>query len=186
MIIYPHQLLRADDPGKLYRERIRKLQSQMLKQALDIDKESSLRIARRQGGKPWLPDYPSFHYNFTDSGDWIILAVSENDSEIGVDLQKVVPLHEDYMKMAYRFFNQKDVKTLEDSDQPRELFFRMWTVKEAYLKYTGEGLSGGMNRYPVDFRSNKIGGVPFRELPPPENGYFLTACCYEQVQPLSP
>ena len=131
--------------------------------------------ARTSSGKPFLPAHPGFHYNFSDSGDYLVLAVSP-DHEIGVDLQKITPVHAGVLRTAKRFFHPDDLRLLQnqkDAEEQLSLFFRIWTVKEAFVKCTGEGLSGGMNRFPVDFQSCRIGGKAFTELEPPA-GYFLT------------
>lgn len=194
-------------PRQHYRETVRAAQQEMLAEAFCEwlhQKVPLPPVLRGPHGKPYLADYPAFHYNFSDSGDWLVLAVSENDSEIGVDLQKIVPVKTGIMKMARRFFHPEDVRRLEavshpedithpdvvshpeeiscpeamdDAVRQEELFFRIWTVKEAYLKYTGEGLSGGMSRFPVDFEEHIIGGIPFTEVSPPAQGYLLTVCC---------
>lgn len=239
MKLYFRKISRKNIPQQHYRETVRAAQQEMLGAALeewlasegfpkDAVPSSALMnpadaqtvrqsafplppVLRSSHGKPYLADYPSFHYNFSDSGDWLVLAVSENDSEIGVDLQKIVPVKAGIMKMARRFFHPDDVRRLEavshpedithpdvvshseeiscpeakdDAVRQEELFFRIWTVKEAYLKYTGEGLSGGMSRFPVDFEKETIGGVPFEEVSPPAPGYLLTVCC-NQFMPAS-
>ena len=133
---------------------------------------------RTPAGKPYLPSHPGFHYNFSDSGDYLVLAVSP-EHEIGVDLQKLTPVRAGVIPMAERFFHPEDLALLRNTKDAKEqlkLFFRIWTIKEACLKCTGEGLSGGLNRFPVCFTTSQIGGLPFLEMAPPESGYVLTVC----------
>ena len=68
------------------------------------------------------------------------------------------------------------------------MFFRLWTIKEAYLKFLGIGLFGGMNRYSLRFTSPAEGEIlpysdapagvykkaSFRCLTAPEEGYLMT------------
>ena len=107
-----------------------------------------------------------------------MLAVSP-EHEIGVDLQKLTPVHAGVTPMAERFFHPEDLALLrnaKDAEEQLKLFFRIWTIKEAYLKCTGEGLSGGLNRCPVCLAASQIGGLPFLEMAPPKAGYVLTVC----------
>ena len=107
-----------------------------------------------------------------------MLAVSP-EHEIGVDLQKLTPVRAGVIPMAERFFHSEDLALLRNTKNAKEqlkLFFRIWTIKEACLKCTGEGLSGGLNRCPVCFAASQIGGLPFLEMAPPESGYVLTVC----------
>ena len=82
-------------------------------------------------------------------------------------------------RIARRFFHPEDLALLrnaKDAEEQLKLFFRIWTIKEAYLKCTGEGLSGGLNRCPVCLAASQIGGLPFLEMAPPKAGYVLSVC----------
>lgn len=194
MRIYIENYKKIQNPGENNKSAIHRLQPLMLKTALadfpassgipDFEtlsgsrKESLVLQARTAAGKPYLPSCPDFHYNFSDSGDYLVLAVSP-EHEIGVDLQKLTPVRAGVIPMAERFFHPEDLALLRNTKDAKEqlkLFFRIWTIKEACLKCTGEGLSGGLNRFPVCFTTSQIGGLPFLEMAPPESGYVLTVC----------
>ncbi len=177
-----HSMQLPDESGK---DTVHRLQPLLLQKAwTDLFPEgpderrpdpSEFVQARTPSGKPYLPAHPDFHYNFSDSGEYLVLAVSP-DHEIGVDLQKITPVRAGVLRTAERFFHPDDLRLLRnqnDAEEQLALFFRIWTVKEAFLKCTGEGLSGGMNRFPVDFKTSRIGGKAFTELASPA-GYFLT------------
>ena len=136
-----------------------------------------LTVLRTPEGKPFLPDYPEFHYNFSDSGNYLVLAVSFR-REIGVDLQRMTAISSDAEVLARRFFHPSDAsRVLACSKETRPaLFFRIWSIQEAYLKCIGKGLSWGLNHQFVNFENNSIGCKHFQELLPPEEGYWLTVC----------
>ena len=52
----------------------------------------------------------------------------------------------EYLKVAQRFYNQREYQFISQLKPERQLlaFFGLWTIKEAYLKATGEGLVGGL------------------------------------------
>jgi 4'-phosphopantetheinyl transferase len=61
--------------------------------------------------------------------------------EVGVDVETV---HDrDYLRLARRFFAPQETSQLESLpiEQQPSAFFRLWTLKEAYIKARGLGLS---------------------------------------------
>lgn len=95
-------------------------------------------------GKPYLKANP-FFFNISHSGDYVFCGVS--GQEIGVDIQKLQGKNE--LRLARRFFSSAEYQALEargDVEERRQMFFRMWTRKEAYGKLMGEGLSGSMGK----------------------------------------
>lgn len=184
MKIYIENYKQIQKTGENNKSAIHRLQPLMLKTALadfPIFSGSNgfpVLQERTPAGKPYLPSHPGFHYNFSDSGDYLVLAVSP-EHEIGVDLQKLTPVRAGVIPMAERFFHPEDLallRNVKDAEEQLKLFFRIWTIKEAYLKCTGEGLSGGLNRCPVCLAASQIGGLPFLEMAPPKAGYVLTVC----------
>jgi 4'-phosphopantetheinyl transferase len=98
-----------------------------------------LRFERTSRGKPYLAD-AGIHFNLAHSTMYALVGVSR-DSEIGVDTESIRATVE-YQALAERYFAPEEVAWLDAApiDQRRSRFFRMWTVKEAFLKATGEGL----------------------------------------------
>ncbi|MBQ2642103.1 MAG: 4'-phosphopantetheinyl transferase superfamily protein [Lachnospiraceae bacterium] len=101
-----------------------------------------LMIERGQYGKPFFPSLPNVRFNFSHSGSWIACAFS--DCEVGLDLQAHDQLRVDGLRIARRFFTHPEYQALvalsSDQTAMKNLFFRFWTIKEAYLKYVGCGL----------------------------------------------
>ena len=95
--------------------------------------------------KPRLISPQGVFFNISHSGAWTVAAVS--DSEVGVDVQQVKPVD---MRLAKRFFTAEEWRRIEEAgDGATELFYRFWTVKEAYLKALGTGLSRPLNSFSV-------------------------------------
>ena len=91
-------------------------------------------------GKPQIVNFPK-KYNLSHSGDYVVCGVS--DGEVGVDIQKWVPFKE---RTAERFFAPTEWKLLQElpASQRTELFYRLWSRKEAYGKYTGQGIGSAV------------------------------------------
>ena len=103
-------------------------------------------------GKPYIPDCP-LHFNLSHSGDIAMLAVA--GCEVGCDVQTVKPIS---MKTAQRFFAESEYKMITDAEEGEErlrLFYRLWALKESYIKATGRGLSQALDGFAVSFDGGK-------------------------------
>lgn len=93
------------------------------------------RFERGRRGKPHLADRAPF--NITHAGDYAVLALSAQT--VGVDLERFRPI--DWRRIAERFFHPIERAFLASSSEPEKDFFRIWTLKESYLKAEGTGFS---------------------------------------------
>jgi 4'-phosphopantetheinyl transferase len=95
------------------------------------------------GGKPCLESSRhgrTLRFNVSHSKDTALLALAR-DREVGVDIQWWRSLA-DMEAIVRRYFAPHEREawaTLPPEERPRA-FFRVWTVKEAYLKACGDGL----------------------------------------------
>ncbi len=104
-------------------------------------------------GKPYLTEYAGIHFNLSHSGDYVCCAIS--DGPVGVDIQEKGKVR---MALAERFFTPAERQMLSEcgEEQRQDLFFRMWSIKESYLKLTGEGLSGGLSGFEILWQEKGI------------------------------
>jgi 4'-phosphopantetheinyl transferase len=97
-------------------------------------------------GKPYLTNSNcNIFFNISHTSDCVICAIS--DVEVGVDIEKVRDLPED---IVTEVLSEKEKASLSflnktESTKRNQLFFSFWTQKEAYVKYTGKGISEGLN-----------------------------------------
>lgn len=151
-------------------DRTKELEQRILSEGLrelhieGADSFAASMIRHSADGKPFLPDYPGFHFNFSHSGSLLACAFSER--EIGLDLQA----HEHvssgrWENISKRFFTAEEYEALRAAPERQTqagLFFRLWTLKEAYLKYIGCGLRGEMNSFlPVPLPVASLPGTGF-------------------------
>ncbi len=98
-----------------------------------------VKIGRRRKGKPYSIDDPGLYFNMSNSGKFVVIAFSR-DSEVGIDIEKIRPLH-DLDDMISRNFTSREIRFITARTEERiSRFFRLWTVKESYLKAIGEGM----------------------------------------------
>ena len=106
----------------------------------------SLVFERGEHGKPALVLGNSLQFNLSHSDDWVVLAIADN--RIGVDIESTARKN-DVMAIADRYFFGSEIAELtsfEPSEQ-RQRFFDYWTLKEAYMKARGEGISLGLSNF---------------------------------------
>lgn len=75
------------------------------------------------------------------------MVVAVSDEEIGVDIEKASLCNIDVAKRC--FCKNEYEYILSDSIKSDIRFFRIWTKKEAYIKYLGVGLSMPLNSFSV-------------------------------------
>ena len=80
--IYSEELRGPAAPGKEKQAQIKHLQKELLRKALRdtgiyfAEQEELPQVLHTAYGKPYFPFLPDFHYNFSDSGRFVVLAAS--------------------------------------------------------------------------------------------------------------
>lgn len=136
----------------------------LLGEALDSPADG-LRFDCDDFGKPRLPPSagPSLQFNVSHSGELILIAITIGRS-VGVDVEKI-RTDFDFDEVASRFFSTHERRVLAalDGHAKSEAFFKFWTLKEAYLKARGVGLSAPLDQCDVSTLFDK-GPRPSMEL----------------------
>ncbi|WP_244670093.1 4'-phosphopantetheinyl transferase family protein [Coxiella endosymbiont of Amblyomma nuttalli] len=118
-----------------------------------------LRFRYNEYGKPYLVDNSALQFNLSHSHSIALYAVAW-DQEVGIDIEYMrKDIHID--KIAERFFSMEestDLRKLPAEEQLAE-FYRLWTLKEAYVKVTGRGLSFLLNKFTTNVRFIKTDGL---------------------------
>ena len=109
---------------------------------------SEVSLAYELLGKPRLasPDGspPPPHFSFSHSRGLAVCAVSRF-APLGVDVEKLRPMPEmDEIGAAFCSVGENAEINAAPPEGKLEVFFRLWTRKEAYLKATGEGIAGNL------------------------------------------
>ena len=111
------------------------------------------KVERTDKGKPYFSEIPELHFSISHSGQyWACAFCREN---VGLDLQECVgriretkeEASERLIKMAGRFFQgvEKDFVARDGFEH----FFTVWAAREAYVKYTGQGIDRQFSDYCV-------------------------------------
>ncbi len=126
-------------------------------------------LARTQAGKPYFSSLPGLHFNISHSKGRVLCALSRRP--VGVDIEAIRPRREGLPRYA---LSPKEYAEYEALGADWPAFYTLWTRKEAWCKYTGQGLA------------------PLWGQTPPEDGLFYrsyqgdgwrAAVCGEEAPP---
>lgn len=129
-------------------------------------------------GKPYLKEWTvggqtekePVYFNLSHSGERVMCVLS--GQETGCDVEKIKAMEQ---AVAKRFFAAEEyqlVMSQPDKEAGNEMFFRIWTRKESYMKATGLGMRLSPETFYAD---NGIGGYYFKEYDL-QDGYCYAAC----------
>ena len=109
-------------------------------------------------GKPALVEKDTagmLDFNLSHSGGVALYAFAR-DRQIGIDIECLRPVSE-VEQIAKRFFCEREYEELRalPPTQQQNAFFRYWTLKEAYIKATGRGLSLPLDQFEVSLASGE-------------------------------
>ena len=116
-------------------------------------------FAPGSNGKPELDGElgGAVHFNCSHSSRLALYALAQG-RRVGIDVERVRPVAH-LAEIGRRHFTAREWSVIDAGGPARrmELFFRAWTLKEAYLKATGEGLSRAPESVELSFARD---GVP--------------------------
>ncbi len=151
-------LLHIPDTGISRREYSKTLHSQshaLLKYALarhgihGFDPDTD--IEKNSFGKPYLKNNPLF-FNISHCHGLAVCGI--HNDEIGIDAENIRSFSP---KIPGRIFTPSEMEFLNNSSCKNEAFFRLWTLKESYIKNIGIGLSFPLKNIEFDISDNITG-----------------------------
>lgn len=125
----------------------------------------AIRLSRDAQGKPCLAKdhHSKLRFNLAHSGEAVLCGVAHG-REIGVDIEAALP-RADLLNVAAHFFAPDEcaaVAACTSSNSMVELFYCLWTRKEAYLKARGSGLSFSLSAFSVLPAAGELGDFAIR------------------------
>ncbi|NLP14240.1 MAG: 4'-phosphopantetheinyl transferase superfamily protein [Clostridium sp.] len=141
-----------------YEDSLRALTAQILIRTIACSKLNKdkrlIKFAAGPNGKPYIDNEDNFHFNISHSGDWVVCAVSYRP--VGIDVERIKEID---FAIAKRFFSKEEAKDLfskEGEEEKKDYFFKLWTLKESYIKADGRGLSLPLDSFSFKIKKNKI------------------------------
>ncbi len=131
--------IRVDKVNKLQDEHAKKLSAAvyllLIKSLKKLGvKSCNFEFKYDENGKPFLEGCP-LYFSLSHSGDFVAVAIS--DKLVGVDIQEMREVNYDSRKLV---FNEEDEKLFQKSQNQKDAFYSLWTIKEAVFKFDGTPL----------------------------------------------
>jgi len=104
-------------------------------------------------GKPYIEN-KSIFFNLSHSEEMVMCAVSLG--EVGCDVEKITNID---LEIAKRFFYTTEYDAIiaaQSEEERRNMFFRLWTLKESFMKATGFGMKLPLDSFRIDIDGDKI------------------------------
>lgn len=104
-------------------------------------------VSMNEFEKPFYKEYPEIHFSLSHSGVMAMCAIS--DRPVGCDVEKI---RERDLDIAKRFFTSEEydlIKSQKTDELQTKMFFRIWTLKESFVKCIGTGLSTPLNEFSI-------------------------------------
>ena len=101
-------------------------------------------------GKPYIDNSKVF-FNISHCDGLAVCALSEHP--VGVDCECVRKVSPAVMKKC---FGSSEIDYVDNSNDKNEAFSRIWTLKESYVKMTGNGISSDITDKCYDLSEGKV------------------------------
>jgi len=138
-------------------------------------------ITEDEFGKPYLRD-KQISFNISHSGSWAVVVCYVNDA--GIDVERVVNPPYEIMPDT---FTKNEIKQIEDCglQEKADMFYKIWTLKESYIKMIGQGLSIPLDSFSINISDKNTisvkdnnrpsAGIDFRLFNP--DSHHISAVC---------
>lgn len=134
-----------------------------------LDDLKNQKISYTKYNKPYI-NGSDIKFNISHSGDYAICAFS--DIDVGCDIEIIKPFENSVLEHCMQESEIQEIKA------NKKLFYEYWTMKESYIKCTGDGLNLDLKNFSI----NSINGYHFYKINIDKN-YSCTICSkYKNAQ----
>lgn len=137
-------------------------------------------LERQAGGKPFFPQRPDLHFNLSHSGGLALCGAGT--APLGVDIEAIRPRR---AGLARYICSPEEYAWYERLGGDWESLYTIWTLKEARVKCTGEGLRQRPEAIAVPLigpgQTGELEGLVFRSYA--GDGWRGAVCCVPPEEP---
>ncbi len=181
MIYFVRRSFEADKNKLDHKKKLKQSVEVLLKKALaeyNVD-YCEAELSYNSYGKPYLRNHSDVHFNISHCHELAVCAIG-ND-ELGIDAENI---REYSPRVVKRVFSEREKKILENAENKEEMFFRIWTLKESFVKALGIGISYPMKscEFLIDdngFTASGCDGYLFSQII--LNNKFICSLCYKKL-----
>jgi 4'-phosphopantetheinyl transferase len=133
--------------------------------------EKDMEYSLNEYGKPYFSNHSEIYFNLSHSGDYVLVVLSSD--EVGCDIQQITNVN---LKIADRFFTAKEREYIKNING----FFRVWALKESFIKLIGKGLSQPLNSFSIEDLDDEpyviYNGEKYAFIEDKINDYVISIC----------
>ena len=104
-------------------------------------------------GKPQLKEYPHIFHNITHTAGLAACAIG--DVPIGIDVEEIRPFSENIIRKVMSEQEKEQFYKLKEEERTA-FFFKIWTLKESYVKAGGWGITIPLTEFSFELRTDGI------------------------------
>jgi 4'-phosphopantetheinyl transferase len=151
-------------------------------QYLDV-KALDIELAEDAYKKPYIMDLPNFKFNISHSKNIVTCIFDQED--VGIDIEQISKLDPALAKFV---LSESEYDSFRNSLEPVKYFYRLWTLKESYLKAIGSGLISDLREISFDLpsyespNSNYVLGEYFFSQIEYQNNFLIATCTKNEYQ----
>lgn len=117
-------------------------------------------------GKPSIIGHPEIYFNLSHCRNAVVCAVSNRP--VGIDVESIRSTKEPLMRYT---MNEQEMEQIIKAERPEVAFIRLWTMKEARLKLTGQGICNDLKQVLTEKDKKRYTTVECLQ-----RGYIYTVC----------
>ncbi|WCM62852.1 4'-phosphopantetheinyl transferase family protein [Paenibacillus polymyxa] len=133
---------------------------------------ASLQFTYNAFGKPSLINAPSFHFNVSHSGKWVVCAI--DDHPLGIDIEQLRPIDFEVGRVCFSD-TEYDALMRQDADSRLSYFYDLWTLKESFVKAEGQGLALPLKSFSFELKAQPFIGFT-------TEGFTTEYCHFKQYE----
>ena len=130
----------------------------LLQYALQMENVREPSFDVTSNGKPYLAGEESLYFNLSHSEGMVMCAIAEK--EVGCDVEKKAVLNRRLAEYVMTEYELDRIYGLERNMEQQEMFFRLWTLKESYMKATGFGIGLEPKSFGMITRKDRVKVTP--------------------------
>lgn len=120
------------------------------------------RFGTGRNGKPFIAspaEHQTLHFNLAHTQDLVVCAVSRGHARLGVDVE-ALGRGASAAEIANSHFSPDENTLLKrvPAEHHHHAFIRLWTLKESFIKATGDGLSTPLNQFGFEIDAAPVQG----------------------------
>lgn len=125
----------------------------LLGEALRLNGIHDYEILIDENGKPYLAGNEIIKFNLSHSKERVMCVLS--DKEVGCDVEYKKEYNN---KLAKRFLAEEELALFHGrngEEEKRDIFYRLWTLKESFVKAVGQGMRISLKKIQFSFHENQ-------------------------------